>query len=57
VVLRAVKEYGMIVADNGSDWYLSGVADARWNDGELNTLKQLRGSDFEVLLMQGIVTP
>ena len=47
----------MIVANNGSDWYLSGVADARWNDGELNTLKQLRGSDFEVLLMQGIVTP
>ena len=55
VILRALKQYGMIVADNGSDWYLSGVADARWNDGELNTLKQLRGSDFEVVRMQGIV--
>ena len=57
VILRALQKYGMIVADNGSDWYLSGVADARWNDGELNTLKQLRGSDFEVIRMVGVVTP
>jgi hypothetical protein len=57
VILRALKKYGMIVADNGSDWYLSGVADARWNDGELNTLKQLRGGDFEVIRMVGVVTP
>ena len=56
VILRALKQYGMIVADNGSDWYLSGVADARWNDGEINLLKQLKGSDFEVVRMQGIVT-
>lgn len=47
----------MSTADNGSDWYMSGVADSRWNDGELNTLKQLHGSDFEVVRMQGIVTP
>ena len=33
VILRALKKYGMIVADNGSDWYISGTADARWNDG------------------------
>ena len=57
VILRALKKYGMIVADNGSDWYLSGVADPRWNDGELNTLKQLRGGDFEVIRMVGVVTP
>jgi len=57
VILRALKKYGMIVADNGSDWYLSGVADARWNDGELNSLKQLRGSDFEVVRMTGVVAP
>jgi len=57
VVLRALKKYGMIVADNGSDWYLSGVADARWNDAQMNTLKQLRGSDFEVVRMGTIVTP
>jgi hypothetical protein len=57
VILRALKKYGMIVADNGSDWYLSGVADARWNDDEINTLKSLRGHDFEVVRMTGIVTP
>ena len=56
VVLRALKRYGMIVADNGSDWYLSGVADARWNDDEINTLKSVRGRDFEVVRMNGIVT-
>ena len=57
VILRALKKYGMIVADNGSDWYVTGTADARWNDGELNTLKALRGSDFEVVRMTGIVKP
>lgn len=56
VILQALKTYGMIVADNGSDWYLSGVADARWNDEEMNTLKQLRGSDFEVIRMTGVTT-
>ena len=57
VILRALKKYGMLVADNGSDWYLSGVADARWNDTEINTLKQLHGSDFEVVRMVGVVVP
>ena len=57
VILRALKKYGMIVADNGSDWYVTGTADARWNDTELNTLKALRGSDFEVVRMTGIVKP
>ena len=57
VILRALKKYGMIVADNGSDWYISGTADARWNDEENNTLKQLRGSDFEVVKMHHVVTP
>jgi hypothetical protein len=57
VILQALKTYGMIVADNGSDWYLTGVADARWNDEEMNTLKQLRGSDFEVIRMTGVTTP
>ncbi len=56
VILQALKTYGMIVADNGSDWFLSGVADARWNDDEINTLKQLHGSDFEVVRMAGVVT-
>jgi hypothetical protein len=57
VILRAMKKYGLIVADNGSDWYVSGTADARWNDGEMNTLKQLRGSDFEVVKMGAVVKP
>lgn len=55
VILRALKKYGMIVADNGSDWYMSGAPDARWNDSELNTLKQVKGSDFEVVQMGAIV--
>lgn len=57
VILRALKKYGMIVADNGSNWYASGTADARWNDTELNTLKALRGSDFEVVKMGTVVKP
>ena len=57
VVLRALKKYGMMVADNGSDWYISGTADARWDDAQINTLKQLHGSDFEVVQMGTIVTP
>lgn len=57
VILRALKKYGMIVADNGSDWYVTGTADARWNDTELNTLKALHGSDFEVVRMTGVITP
>jgi hypothetical protein len=56
VILRALKKYGMIVADNGSNWYVSGTADARWNDDELNTLKQVKGSDFEVVQMGSLTT-
>jgi hypothetical protein len=56
VILRALKTYGMILADNGSNWYVSGAPDSRWNDDELNTLKTVRGSDFEVVQMGAIVT-
>ncbi len=55
VILRAMKKYGMIVADNGSDWYVSGAPDARWDDDELNELKTLVGDDFEVVQMGTIV--
>ncbi len=51
VVLTALKKYGMFVADNGSNWYISGSPEARWNDTELNTLKQVKGSNFEVVQM------
>jgi len=56
VILQALKTYGMIVADNGSDWFMSGAPDARWNDTELNTLKQVQGSNFEVVRMGTVVT-
>ncbi|HEX8352194.1 MAG TPA: hypothetical protein VF611_04830 [Pyrinomonadaceae bacterium] len=56
VILRALKKYGMILADNGSNWYVSGAPDPRWNDGELNTLKTLKGTDFEVVRMGTVVT-
>lgn len=56
VILLAMKRYGMIVADNGSDWFVSGVHDTRWNDDALSDLKQVKGSDFEVLRMDGVVT-
>ena len=50
VILKALKKYGMIVADNGSNWYLSGQPDTRWIDGDLAKLKNIRGSDFEVVM-------
>lgn len=56
VILTALKKYGMMLADNGSSWYVSGAPDSRWNDNDLNTLKQLKGSDFEVVKMGTIVT-
>lgn len=49
VVLRALKEYGMIVADNGSDWYVSGAPDPRWSNDDLHTLHTVPGSAFEVV--------
>jgi hypothetical protein len=57
VILQALKTYGMMVADNGGDWFISGMPDPRWNDTELNTLKQVQGSNFEVVQMGAVVTP
>lgn len=56
VILRALKKYGMILADNGSDWYLSGAPDQRWNDDDLRTLRTIKGSDFEVVRMGTVTT-
>lgn len=56
VILRALKTYGMIVADNGGDWFLSGSPNAKWNDDEIGTLKRIRGRDFEVVKMGTLVT-
>ena len=56
VILIALKRYGMFLADNGADWFLSGAPDPRWNDEELNSLKRVKGSDFEVVKMPAPVT-
>lgn len=57
-ILQALKVYGLIVADNGSNWYLSGAPDPRWDNNSLvSELKQVQGSSFEVVQMVGIVTP
>jgi hypothetical protein len=55
-VLQALKTYGMILADNGGNWFISGAPDPRWDDNELNTLKRLRGRDFEVVTMGPVTT-
>lgn len=49
VILRALQTHGMILADNGSSWYLSGAPDERWNNDMLALLGQIRGSDFEAV--------
>ena len=56
VILKAMKRYGMIVADNGSNWYISGAPDPRWDDDDLSTLNNVKGSNFEVVKMGTIVT-
>ncbi len=55
VILVALKKYGMIVADNGSNWFISGSSDTRWNDNDLNQLKSVPGSVFEAVNTGAIV--
>ena len=58
VILTALKTYGMILADNGTDWYISGAPDKRWNNDRLVTeLREVTRGNFEVVKMQGLVTP
>jgi hypothetical protein len=60
VILNALKKYGMMVADNGSSWFITGATDSRWNDDDLNQLKTVPGSAFEVVQsgpLLGQVTP
>jgi hypothetical protein len=49
IVAVGLQRYGMIVADNGSDWFVTGAPSPHWDDEQLNALKRLRGSDFEVV--------
>jgi hypothetical protein len=57
-ILKALKTYGMLVADNGSGWFISGAPDPRWdNDRLVGELGQVGRANFEVVKMEGLVTP
>jgi hypothetical protein len=56
VILTAFKQYGLFVADNGADWYISGAPDSRWDDDMLvSEFRRLRGSDFEAVDESGLM--
>jgi hypothetical protein len=57
VVLRALQRYGMILADNGSPWYVSGAPNKHWNNDALHTLGRLTGADFEVVDTSSLPEP
>ncbi len=55
-ILVAMKKYGIILADNGSALYVTGTSDSRWNDNDLNALKSLHVSDFELVQLGTVYT-
>ncbi len=57
IVLEALKRYGMIVSDNGSDWYVSGAPDPRWSNDQLHSLHRVTGSAFEVVDTRSLPRP
>jgi hypothetical protein len=57
VVLRALQRYGMILADNGSPWYVSGAPNRHWSNDALHTLGRLTGADFEVVDTSSLPEP
>jgi hypothetical protein len=57
IVLKALKRYGMIVADNGSDWYISGAPNRHWNNDALHTIGAIQGRDFEVVNTSSLPHP
>jgi hypothetical protein len=56
VILKALKQYGMIMADNGSSMYISGAPDDRWSNDDLHNLTTLTASDFEVVSLGTVYT-
>ncbi|HEX7502933.1 MAG TPA: hypothetical protein VF451_05900, partial [Acidobacteriota bacterium] len=54
-ILAAMKKYGIILADNGAAWYISGAPDERWDNDMLHELDQVRGSDFEAVDCSGLM--
>ena len=57
VVLRALQRYGMILADNGSPWYVSGAPNRHWSNDALHALGRLTGADFEVVDTSSLPEP
>jgi hypothetical protein len=57
VIAEALKRYGMILADNGSPWYVSGMSDTRFNDDVLHELDVITGANLEVVDTAGLVNP
>ncbi|MBX7250926.1 MAG: hypothetical protein K1X50_03010 [Candidatus Promineofilum sp.] len=55
VILRAMQRYGIILADNGAPWYISGAPDERWDNDILRQLHQLTGDDFEAVDVSGLM--
>ncbi len=55
VILQAMKSYGIILADNGSNWYVSGTPDERWDNDLLHALDLLTGADFEAVDVAGLM--
>src|SRR5260370_1062368 len=55
VILRAMKKYGMMIADNGSAWFISGAPDDRWNNTNLGDLRRVVGSDFEAVHVSSLL--
>jgi hypothetical protein len=56
VICAGFKKYGLIIADNGSDWYVSGAPDPRWNDDALRDLGEIPGDAFEVVYTGDVQT-
>jgi hypothetical protein len=56
VILTALKNYGAIMADNGSNMFMIGAPDDRWNNDDLNSLRQVPASAFEVIQMPTVYT-
>ncbi|MDX6519298.1 MAG: hypothetical protein QOF50_2144 [Gaiellaceae bacterium] len=57
IVLEALKRYGMIVADNGSDWYVTGAPSQGWSNDDLHSLGRVKGADFEVVDTSSLPKP
>jgi hypothetical protein len=57
VILQALKRYGMLLADEGEEWFISGAPSPGWNFKDLRTLDAIKGSDFEVVDTSSLPKP